>query len=342
MADAQASVSAAPAPSAPPPTTPPAAQPPASPTDKARAVLADARVKREAPKADAPKTEVEAKTETPAANAPNPDAAKPAEDAKLTPRFAALANREREVVKKEQVWKQKEAELRRQADQLAAQQAEIRRQAEQLESLKKTDPLKALEMLGHNYDALTQAYLAGKKVPDPTPEQKAAEAARAEIEKYEKERKLAEQNAAEVERQKLAEAAKQAEVQVRQEIKEFVSKDAEKYELIGLNDASETVYEVMAQEYQKTGKLLSYAEAADLVENFLVESVRVNSKAKKLQAKAPPQPQEDPKPSTKAPQRKTLSNQLTATLTPDSPVKSDEERRARAVALLQAARASRA
>jgi hypothetical protein len=204
-------------------------------------------------------------------------AEKPAEPPKEEPkpdvstkRFVELAKRERRLVETERAIKDREAKAK------AFEDARARVEA---------DPAAALELLGLDVDKLVTA-LVQKDAPL-TAEQR--------LERLEAERR-SEREANERARMQAEERSASEQVQaIRAQVREFVSKDAEKYELIVAEDASDRVFEVMAEHYATTNQLLAFDKAAEMVEDFLFDRAKqVATKSKKVAALFHPAPPKAP------------------------------------------------
>ncbi len=182
------------------------------------------------------------------------------------------------------------------------------------------------------YDKLTEFKLSGGKV---TPELLAEEvnAKFADLEKRQEEK-----SRKQLEEQK-ANALKEEErllANFQNEVSEFV-KAAPEYELINGLDAQHLVAARIKTEHDKTGKLLSYKEAADLVEQDLENRT---AKTKKFQR---PQVENQSTAKRNDPtQRRTLSNDMSGTSASASPPPmNDAERKKRALAAMDAVLARR-
>lgn len=253
---------------------------------------------------------------TGAPSAPTGDAsgspAKPAEQAQAASpepkkesdaaRFAALAKREREAFKAQQEAKALREQIKAELAQVEAWKA--------AQGLAKTNPLAFLEQQGLTYEQLTQLMLSGGQ-DSPAAAAKAVEQRLdAKIQSIEAREQAA----------KDAQAARQAEESRRtietheREAVEFVTGAADKYELTNMLGMQEEVPKLIRLAYQKavkageTPKVMTFEEAADLVEKHLeAQAVKVQ-KAKKFQAKEAPK---------SAPQGEKRSVESAGTLTND-------------------------
>lgn len=210
---------------------------------------------------------VEAPAEAPAAPAPEVKPERPGVD-----RFAALARKEAELVRKQQAFRSQQAEIARQAEEVRAFQ-QFREQA-------RTNPLEALKALGISYDDVTSYVLNDNK---PTPELEIG-SLKQEIEALkrntaaERERMLEEQRrAAMTEQQQIVEA-------FREEVGEYISQHAETYELTSLYGGSSLVADVIEEHFRNTNKLLTIPEAAKLVEEHYEDLARKAQATKKFAA----------------------------------------------------------
>lgn len=118
------------------------------------------------------------------------------------------------------------------------------------------------------------------------------------------------------------------------EIKDTVSGDLDKYELINLNlepeEAADLIYDTIEQHYQKTKRVLQVAEAAELVEKHFEDRAGKLFTAKKLASKFAPQPAAK----TPATSSKTLSNSISSSASTMQPARTQDDRMARAMAAL--------
>lgn len=258
-------------------------------------------------------------TETPAVvEAPK---APPKSDA-----FAALAKREKAIVRRDQEIKAREQALAEKDRQFQ----EWQKSREEDDRTWQSNPLEALKKRNVSYEQLTNVILNGEK---PTPEMVAAETARQQIEEFKKSQAEERRQAAEAQQKAQEQQYNAALDQFRGQIKDFVSTNSDQYELISLYDANETVLATIEQHWQKTKRVLDVKEAADLVEKYLDEQASKIQQTKKFQAKVQPQPKADSKQTTNAPRPPTLNNNLSATAPASNAPLSWEERYKRAMAV---------
>lgn len=250
-------------------------------------------------------------------------------DEKLASRLEILMRRDQAVVNKERALKAKEQEL----------EAKLARITE-FESVKK-NPKKALEFLGLDYNELTQSIL---KDGETTPE--------IEIKRLREEME-ASKRSQEAEKERQSQDAKRAaEAQelkavtdFKSEITTYLNDNSSRYELVSFESQQDLVFEVIDEHYTRTidpetgaGKVMSIAEAADKVEEYLekkyLKSKDLN-KVKALWGNIPKEAQTQLlKQETKLSQPpKTLTNQLSASaMKPRPKATTDEERVQRAIA----------
>jgi hypothetical protein len=275
-----------------------------------------------------PEGGVEAKT--PEASAP--PAAKPTKD--LSAEFAALARREKAIVQK-----QKEAAAREKT--FAEREAAIKAREEKLAEADKmwnTDLFKSLEARGLDYNKITKMYLEGQAAPpkaavDPG---EAVSKALADFEKKQAEKEAAREAA---DKKSQEERAAQDQVALQQAYEKFkgevathIKTNENDYELINLYDQADLVVDTIQQHFDNTQNVLSIKEASEMVEKYLEGEAQKALKSKKLGAKAPEAKKEETKSSAPT---KTLTNQLTPTMSSNLPNKTENDRMARALAKLK-------
>lgn len=255
----------------------------------------------------------------------------PQQDDKLASKLEILLKRERDAVDRERLAKQKEIEI----------EEKLKRITEFDSS--KTNPKKALELLGLSYDELTQSLLNDGSIPPEAQVRKLEE----KFEQYKSEQEKTE-DARRAQAQKDSEAQEQRVIgEFKGQINQYLKDNLTRYELIQFEEQQELVYNVIDEHYTRTtdpdtgiGKVMSIQEAADKVELWLegkYERSRGVNKIKTLWSMLPKaaQAQVEKQAKTGEPTkpRATLTNQLTAT--PAQPRKvpiSDEERVQRAIA----------
>lgn len=246
------------------------------------------------------------------------------EEKKLSPQYAQLAKREKDIRLKQEALKSEIAAFK-------ASQEEFTKTHIPKDRFKK-DPLAVALEAGLTQDELINIILNGQPKIDPAlseVQQKLSAIEKAQLEASEKSKK--DQEA----------AYERAVSEIRSQAEALVASNAD-YETIKETGLTEAIVELIKQTYDTKGKLLSVEEAAKQVEEHLFEDAMKMATLTKVKAKlASPPPEaeqvEDPnkKPSlaeakAKAPQQqiKTLTNAATAA--PSKPL-SNKDRRTRAI-----------
>lgn len=242
--------------------------------------------------------------------------------------------------------------LKEREDQIAAREKRIT-ETEGKPSEKPKDPIAALEAAGFSFSDASEFILNNSNL---TPEQQ-IKALRVELEKIqtnqvEKDRK------AEEDRKKHADNQRAEAVSTfKEEIGDFLTQNAETYELCAQEDPGEVkelVYEIIRQkleadiEEQKTTgvkpRVLSVDEGMKLAEGFYEGRAEKYVKTKKMQSRFAPKPADDAPPvnAGTAPSSRTLANAPAAgSAGGDGPALTDDERFRRAMLAADRAVASR-
>lgn len=247
---------------------------------------------------------------------PVEDASKKPIDEKLSSKFAALSRKEKLLKQQEMQFKQQEIQLK-QKDQeyqnsissMKAELEKIKSEFEQYRTGIKQNPLKHLQAEGYDFDKLTEMQLNDQ---NPTPEMMLERAKKelesgykSEIEKMRAELAEKEKSAQEAAEKAELEAQEKIRTDYQTEINAYLEQNAEKYELINLNNAQSIVYDVVEQFYDEHQRILTLEEAADFTEKYLEEEANKLLKAKKFNKLQQPQKQQsEPKESF------TLSNDM--------------------------------
>lgn len=262
-------------------------------------------------------------------------------DDKLSPKFQALLKRERVAIDRERAAKELEMGVETRSKSLADRESKIA----EFESLKTKNPLKALEMLGLSYQQLTDIALADGNIP-PELEVKRVEE---KFDSYLRSQEENEKKRIEAEHK----SAQDREVQITQkfkgEISTYVKDNSDRYELINFEQNDDLVYDVIDAHYERTkneetglGEVMTIAQAADKVEEYLEKKYDKARELKKMKAlwerSSKPAPKQDFLEKLKNTETrqtpKTLTNNLSATPSPSkstAPI-TDEERIRRAIA----------
>lgn len=189
--------------------------------------------------------------------------------------FAALTRKQKEIYQKEKELKEKEAMIR---------------QIEELEALKDQDPLEYLNKKGLKFDDIVQRAL--KNGEEPTPEDKIS-ALEKRIEQLVKAQEEKERLKEEDAKRAKQEADEKAIASFKEKIKNDISGNLDKYELINHEGAFDIVFDVIEEAWlaDKTKPLMSIESAADLVEAHFFEKYQKALGLKKLASKAATKPE---------------------------------------------------
>jgi hypothetical protein len=263
---------------------------------------------------------------------------KPVEEVKEVPKeqpkeqvsdkFAALARKEKSIVKARQELAAEKAKIQQEMNQLKAQMLDFDR-FKRLKENAKTDPDAYLKEAGLSYGYLTEQNLKGGIDPNAI-----LEKTEQKLSEWEKKQEEAQKK---IEEGQKAQAAREWQEKVQgfvQSINDFVEENKDTYELIALHGQQPLVWEVI-QEAARRNDVMTVKDAATKVEAYLseqVEKAMTNSKKfkDKYELKKVPEP-------PKVPGSPTLSNSMGAT-TPVKPgMITEAERTARALAALNKA-----
>lgn len=179
-----------------------------------------------------------------------------------------LARREKKAMEREQMAKQKLQEIEDKINEL--------RSFNEVKEQVKSNPLKALEHLGVDFNTLANAVINSDK----------PESLEQRLERLERERQ-ADIKRQEQREKEISERQQQEAIQnFKKSVINTVQKNNESYELINLTDNHDLVYDVIYQNYCKTGKIIDIEVAAAEVEDYLTETyTNYLNKSNKLKAK---------------------------------------------------------
>lgn len=228
----------------------------------------------------------------------------------LSSQYAVLARKEKALRLRDQQLKQKEAALKAQEDALKTPSEPKFDSSKYIskEDLMR-DPIRLLLESGLTYDQLTEAAMNGPRQEDIalTSELKML---RDEIKALKGEQENTKKS---FEEQQITQR-KQAERQITNDVKRLVSNDAN-FETIRETDSVSDVVELITRTFDEDGILLTVEEAAQQVEDYLVEEAlkisRINKIQQRLQPKVPNAPTAVAQKTTARPeqsQMKTLTN----------------------------------
>lgn len=268
---------------------------------------------------------------------PTPEAPK---DDKFAAKFAALSKREKALRQQEAAMKKRFSDM----------EAKFKAQEESLKPFRNLQE-SASKDPGVLWDNLKAAGLTEQQIierhilkQEPTAEEKQlsmVQQVQEEIKALKAEREREKEEA----KQKDADAQKRREAQTKENyvkyLKDFVAKNAETYELIRANDAVDLVYEVIEEHYNLTetehgagkGVVLSEKDAADRVEDYLLEQAKKMIESNKLRQLVGAQ---KPTPAPSKGQSATLSNS-NAQVVPSKaePYLSDSESKRKMAAMIK-------
>lgn len=243
----------------------------------------------------------------------------------LSPKFAALAKKERFARMLSKKVRSKEMEIMRR------EQAILERERQWEEEFK-TSPLEALKRRNLTYQDITNAALnEGKFQPDVE-----IKAVKQEIERFRQEQELKEKTEAEARVQQQAQAEAVVIEEFKTQITDHISTGGEKFELSKLYDASELVYQTIDEHFRRTQKVLELDEACTLVEDYLESELdRTSKESKKFRTKYGFAEKKEEEKKSEAKSSVTLSNGMNQSSAPSFlPPKTEEDRIKRALAAL--------
>lgn len=257
-------------------------------------------------------------------------------DERISQRLESLIKREQAAVARESAAKEREKAL---ATHIA--------RVEEFEAAKSGNSKKALELLGLNYDQLTESMLKDGEIPP----SKLIQDLKAEIDEL-KSLRSTDKDQAEQEKKREAEAQEQKAIDgFKEQIGTYLKDNETRYELISFEGRHDLVFDVIDEHYKRTidpetgaGKVMKISEAADKVELWLEQKYSKAPKLNKIQTlwKAVPTKvlenqadKQTPKP-TQPP--RTLTNNLSAAPANRTRPITDEDRVQRAIAYAQSLR----
>lgn len=206
----------------------------------------------------------------------------------LAPKFAALTKKQKEIRAAEQALKAKEAELQKRLQELEGKSSETEGKIKSFEQQFKENPLKALRDRGITMEQLIEMQMNDE---NPTVDMR-LKRLQEELEAKtvgrvaELEKKLAEKEAKEQQEQ-----YDKAVNGYKSELSNYVKQNAEAYELIAANNATDLMFEVAEQFYKETNTVPDIKQVADAVEQHLEEEARRIFELKKFKQASQPKPQ---------------------------------------------------
>lgn len=254
--------------------------------------------------------------------APAPEAAQtqtPEKTEELSPRFAALAKKERALAEMQK-------QLKAEREGLAKEREEYKTKFIDRDSVLKNPVRFALEN-GFTYDKLAELVMTGAQDPDPMVERLEQKLNKFEETLAEKEKR---------ERESEQKRYEQAKEEIRRQAKLLVDGN-DSYETIRETGNTEAIVSLIEATYQEEGRVMPVEEAAKLIEEQLLEEALTYAKVKKFRERLTAQEQktEATQPTAQKtqaqdqkPKLETLTNAATAS--PAKPL-SRRERRERAM-----------
>lgn len=260
----------------------------------------------------------------------------PNADARVSSKMELLIRREQAALHRERQAKQREYELDQKMKAFADKEARIT----EFDSVKNGNSKKALDLLGLNYDELTQSVLKDGEIPPEVQIRRLEE----KLEKFKEEQSGFVKSQEEKERQHVQAQEQRAITDFKTSISDYVKENSGRYELISFENKQEEIFKEIDDHYAKTidegtgiGVVMSMKEAADKVEERLEQKYNKARELKKIQAflaQSKPGIPQGPKLRENrliAPP-KTLTNQMTATPQKRAKILTDEERVQKAIA----------
>lgn len=181
----------------------------------------------------------------------------PEEQGPLSPKFLALARREKALRKQMQ-------DLKAREDAIKAKEEEYSTGYVSKDALKK-DPMSILTEQGVSYDEIVQAALN-----QPGPQDQVIKKLMADLEGV----KTAQQQQVEAQKAGEAQAYEQALGQIRNDVKLLIDGEGDAFELVRSQDSVEDVVQLIRQTFEETGSLLTAEDAAKQVEDHLFEHTK--------------------------------------------------------------------
>jgi hypothetical protein len=202
----------------------------------------------------------------------------------LAPKFAALSKKEKQIRQTEAALKAREAELSKRLAEIEGSKTETESKLKSFEQQFKENPLKALKERGITMEQLIEMQMNDE---NPTVDMKLKRMqeemeskALARVEELERKLKEKEENEAKSQYDKAVESYKK-------ELSSFAQQNAETYELIVANEATDLMFQVADEYYRNTKRVPDIKEVADAVEAHLEEEARKIFELKKFKQASP-------------------------------------------------------
>lgn len=233
----------------------------------------------------------------------------PAKADPLSSQYAVLARKEKALRAKQQ---QQDVAFKQREEALKAKEAEIAAKGQEYESgyiskaRLKERTLESLAEAGLTYEEITQKQIeAGEVHPS----------VKAHIERLEARLAAQEKSVEEGRRQateQQSEAYKAAVNQIRQDAQALVKSDPA-YEMIKTTNSVKDVVELIEATFKEEGRVMDVSEAADLVEQHLIEEIDKLTKTEKIKNRLNPKPATQELASTQPPTPKQTQSMKTLT-----------------------------
>ena len=185
-------------------------------------------------------------------------------------RFTHLAKKEAQLVKEREEFKKEREQINAQKEQLRP----VYEKFQKFEELRKSDPVAAIKMLEFSDEDFIN--YAASREDSSTPEERAAKAARDEIQKFQDEQSKKEKEHQEKVNKQVIDSFKS-------DISKHVGLDKDKYEYCNFYgaQANELIFDYVSEIHKETGEIVSLEEAADRIEQFYEDQDKSMSSLKK-------------------------------------------------------------
>lgn len=185
------------------------------------------------------------------------------EDPMFSKRFAALSRQEK-------ILRQREADLKAQAEKYKAYEEGQSAQEKFMAEIKE-NPMAVLEKYNLSLDDLIQ-YSLGMEAPEPTTDDRVAQL-QAQIEKMQQDLLSREEQAKKAQEEAAQNSIDEAIAAHKESIAQHIQTNADKYELVSAKgeDALALIWTVTEQYFENNHEVLDVATAAEHVENYLFE-----------------------------------------------------------------------
>lgn len=231
-----------------------------------------------------------------------------AKDEPLSAHYAQLARKERALRAQAQSIKEQQNAIKAQEQAFKDREAKLA-QTQSLEERLAKDPWSVLQERGLTYDQLVDMAMKAPK-PEEMAQRKAFEQLQNEIQALKDAQSKASKSYEDGQKQQYDQAISE----IRRQTKTLVTANDD-FETIRETNSVNDVVELIEKTYHKDGVLLTVEEAAQAVEDHLIEEAMKISKIKKIQQRLSPasvakaqEPSGEPKPKQESPPVKTLTN----------------------------------